>query len=157
MSAINPGRMTHEYAGELVVFMIGMTINKWWRIDRWLPVFRAMPAMLAELSKNKDSGMLGYRLIFDLRGPWLVQYWNSLDKLYAYASDRDAKHRPAWAAYNRRARAANGAVGVWHETYLVDRAESIYVSSPLQGLAKATGIRPVTGRLDTARARVEQH
>jgi hypothetical protein len=148
--------MTHEYAGDLVVFMIGMTINKWWRIDRWFPVFTAMPSMLAELSKNKESGMLGYRLIFDLRGPWLVQYWNSLDKLYAYASDRDAKHRPAWAAYNRRARAANGAVGVWHETFVVDRAESIYVNSPLQGLAKATGIRPVTGRLDTARARVEQ-
>jgi hypothetical protein len=148
--------MTHEYAGDLVVFMIGMTINKWWRIDRWFPVFTAMPSMLAELSKNKESGMLGYRLIFDLRGPWLVQYWDSLDKLYAYASDRDAKHRPAWAAYNRRARAANGAVGVWHETFVVDRAESIYVNSPLQGLAKATGIRPVTGRLDTARARVEQ-
>jgi hypothetical protein len=148
--------MTHEHTGDLVVFMIGMTINKWWRLDRWFPVFTAMPSMLAELSKNKDSGMLGYRLIFDLRGPWLVQYWDSLDKLYAYASDRDAKHRPAWAAYNRRARAANGAVGVWHETFVVDRAESIYVNSPLQGLAKATGIRPVTGRLDTARARVEQ-
>lgn len=154
MPTINQGRMTHEYDGELIVFMIGMTINKWWRIDRWLPVFRAMPPMLAELSRNPDSGLLGYRLIFGLRGPWLVQYWDSLDKLYDYAGDPTAEHRPAWAAFNRSARSAAGAVGIWHETYVVDQAESIYVNTPLQGLARATAIRPVTRRLDSARERV---
>lgn len=158
MAAINPGRMTHQYEigedGDLVVFLIGMTINKWWRPDRWLPVFAAMPRMLRELAGDKDSGLLGYRLIFDPRGPWLVQYWSSLDKLYEYASNPAAVHRPAWAAYNRSARKAAGAVGVWHETFRVQDAESIYVSTPLQGLAKATGIRPVTGRLNSARQRI---
>jgi hypothetical protein len=157
MAGINQGRMTHQYGGELVVFLIGMTINKWWRIDRWLPVFRAMPTMLRELSTDPDSGLLGYRLVFGLHGPWLVQYWSSLDKLYAYASDRDAAHRPAWAAFNRSARSARGAVGIWHETFPVQHAESIYVGTPLQGLAKATAIRPVNGRLDTARARIAEH
>jgi hypothetical protein len=76
--------------------------------------------------------------------------------LYAYASDRDASHRPAWAAFNRSARTAAGAVGIWHETFPVEHAESIYVSTPLQGLGKATAIRPVTGRLDTARARLSE-
>jgi hypothetical protein len=156
MAGINQGRMTHQYEGELVVFLIGMTINKWWRIDRWLPVFRAMPTMLRELSTDPESGLLGYRLIFGLRGPWLVQYWNSLDKLYAYASDRESAHRPAWAAFNRSARSARGAVGVWHETFPVQQAESIYVGTPLQGLAKATAIRPVNRRLDTARARMAE-
>jgi hypothetical protein len=156
MAAINPGRMTHRYDGELVVFLIGMTINKWWRFDRWLPVFAAMPKMLRELAGDPKSGMLGYRLVFGLRGPWLVQYWSSLDKLYAYASDRDSAHRPAWAAFNRSARTAAGAVGIWHETFPVEHAESIYVSTPLQGLGKATAIRPVIGRLDTARARLSE-
>jgi hypothetical protein len=154
MAEIEAGRMTHKYDGDLVVFLIGMTVNKWWRPDRWLPVFRAMPRMLRELSVDKESGMLGYRLVFDLRGPWLVQYWSSLDKLYDYASKPDASHRPAWAAYNRSARKAMGAVGVWHETFPVSGAESIYVSTPLQGLAKATGLRPVTGRMNTARQRI---
>jgi hypothetical protein len=154
MAAINPGRMTHDYDGDLVVFLIGMSINKAWRPDQWLPVFRAMPPMLAELSRDKDSGMVGYRLVFDLRGPWLVQYWTSLDKLYAYAADRKANHRPAWTAFNQRARKAAGAVGIWHETFEVSRAESVYVSTPLQGLAKATGIKSVTGRLHSARDRI---
>jgi len=158
MAAINTGRRTHQYAigedGELIVFLIGMTINFWWRPDRWLPVFGAMPKMLRELMQDKDSGLLGYRLVVDLRGPWLVQYWSSLDKLYDYASKPDAAHRPAWAAYNRNARKAGGAVGVWHETFHVDHAESISVNTWLQGLAKATGSQPVTGRLNSARQRI---
>jgi hypothetical protein len=154
MAAINHGRMTHDYDGELVVFLIGMKINKWWRPDLWLPVFRAMPPMIAELARDPDSGMIGYRLIFDPTGPWLVQYWNSLDKLYGYAGDRDKKHRPAWAAYNRMARRAAGAVGIWHETYPVQRAESIYVAMPPEGLGKATGVKPVTRDLTSARARI---
>ncbi|QDP95803.1 DUF4188 domain-containing protein [Microlunatus elymi] len=151
---VNAGRMTHDHDSELVVFMIGMTINKWWRPDKWLPAFAAMPKMLAELSRDPESGLLGYRLIFDPRGPWLVQYWTSLDKLYDYAGRPDAEHRPAWSAFNRRTRDGNGAVGVWHETYPVSRAESIYVHTPPLGLAKATGIRPVTGRTNSARQRM---
>ena len=109
MADVIPGRRTHDYDGDLVVFLIGMGINKPWRPDLWLPVFLAMPAMLAELSKDKDSGLLGYRLTFGAGGPLLVQYWNSHEKLYRYASDRNAAHRPAWAAFNRRARNAPGA------------------------------------------------
>ena len=88
MTDVIPARMTHDYDGDLVVFLIGMRINKPWRPDLWLPVFFAMSAMLAELSKDADSGLLGYRLTFGAGGPLLVQYWNSHEKLYAYASDR---------------------------------------------------------------------
>ncbi len=154
MPQIAPGRMTHDHDGDLVVFLIGMTINKWWRPDRWFPVLRAMPPMLRELSRDPHSGLLGYRLVFDPNGPWLVQYWSDIDRLYDYASDPTATHRPAWAAYNKAARSAKGAVGVWHETFPVDHAESIYVNSPVQGLARATGIRPVTGSMQTARQRM---
>jgi hypothetical protein len=147
-------RTTHEYDGDLVVFLIGMRINKPWRPDLWLPVFNAMPGMLAELSKDKDSGLLGYRLTIGAGGPLVVQYWSSAEKLYAYASERNAAHRPAWAAFNRRARKAPGAVGIWHETYVVDRAESIYAGMPVSGLAAATSSVPVARRGESAKERL---
>ena len=147
-------RMTHDHEGELVVFLIGMRINKPWRLNLWLPVFRAMPAMLAELSADPDSGLMGYRLSIGPSGPFVVQYWNSLDKLYAYASDRDSLHRPAWARFNQAVRQAPGAVGIWHETYLVDRAETVYKDMPPSGLAAATAAVPVARRGETARERL---
>jgi Domain of unknown function (DUF4188) len=154
MKDIIASRMTHDYDGELVVFLIGMRINKPWRPDLWLPVFSGMPRMLAELSKDKDSGLLGYRLTIGAGGPFVVQYWSSHEKLYAYASDRDAAHRPAWAAFNRRVRKAPGAVGIWHETYLVERAETIYAGMPVSGLAAATASVPVARRGETAAERL---
>lgn len=154
MTNVAPARITHDYDGDLVVFLIGMRINRPWRPDLWLPVFSAMPGMLAELLKDKESGLLGYRLTFGAGGPLLVQYWNSHEKLYRYASDRNAAHRPAWAAFNRRARKAPGAVGIWHETYVVGRAESIYVGMPVAGLAAATSAVPVARRGETARERL---
>lgn len=135
-----------------MVFLIGMTINKWWRPDLWLPAFLAMRPMLVELTKEPRWGLLGYRLTFERRGPTLIQYWSSLDKLYAYASDKDAVHRPAWAKFNRSAGKASGAAGVWHETYLVDKAESVYVGTPTMGLAKFTQEVPVTR--NSARERI---
>lgn len=150
MPQVSPGRSTHRHSGELVVFLIGMRINKPWRPDLWWPVFQAMPKMLAELSRDKESGMLGYRLTLGAGGPLVVQYWDSHEKLYAYASAQDAEHRPAWTAFNRRARKAPGAVGIWHETFVVDRAESIYAAMPPAGLALATEAVPVERRSDRA-------
>lgn len=149
-------RTTHRYGGELVVFLIGMTINKPWRPDRWFPTLLAMPPMLRELSRAPDSGLLGYRMLLGLRGPTLVQYWDSLEKLYAYASDREALHRPAWAKFNRSAGRSSGAVGVWHETYVVDRAESIYVGTPRMGLARATERVEVGAGMHNARSRISR-
>jgi hypothetical protein len=147
-------RTTHRHEGELVVFLIGMRVNKPWRPDAWLPTFLAMPAMLAELAREPDSGLLGTRLTVGAGGPVLVQYWGSQEKLYAYASDPGAAHRPAWAAFNRRARSVPGAVGVWHETFVVDRAESVYVDMPVAGLAGATSSVPVGAHQDRARDRL---
>jgi hypothetical protein len=59
-----------------------------------------------------------------------------------------------WAAFNSRARKAPGAVGIWHETYLVDSAGSMYVGMPLSGLARATEQIPVVARTDRARDRM---
>lgn len=151
---VERGRRTHQHEGELVVFLIGMTINRPWRPDLWLPVFRAMPPMLVELSSDPDSGLLGFRLTIGRGGPVLVQYWSSIEKLYRYAGDRDATHRPAWGEFNKRARRVPGAVGIWHETFAVDRAESMYVDSPVQGLAKATSSVTIGRGADRAEDRL---
>ncbi|WP_425546170.1 DUF4188 domain-containing protein [Arthrobacter koreensis] len=119
--------------------MIGMRVNRLHRPDLWIPVFMAMPRMLAELSADAGSGLLGYRITMGAGGPLVVQYWRTPED--AYASDTGAEHRPAWAEFNRRARSAPGAVGIWHETYVVNRAEPMYVGMPLTGLAAATGSR----------------
>jgi hypothetical protein len=153
------GRFTHDRTatGEhLVVFLIGMHFTKPWRVDAWLPVFLAMPRMLAELSREQDRGLLGYRFLIGWGGPTLVQYWRDVDALYGYAADRDAEHRPAWAAFNRRARKAAGAVGIWHETFPTKGSESVYVDMPPLGLGRAVGRIPVTARLDRARSRLGQ-
>lgn len=154
MSRIITGRMTHRHEGELVVFHIGMQINKWWRPDLWIPVFAAMPRMLRELSVDPDSGLLGFELLLGTGGPYVVQYWSSAEKLYGYAADRSQEHRPAWSRFNTAARKAPGAVGIWHETFLVERAESIYVSTKPMGLPKATEVVPVGRHHDRARERL---
>lgn len=49
---------------------------------------------------------------------------------HAYASDPSAKHRPGWAKFNRLTRKATATVGIWHETFVIARAESISVDMP---------------------------
>ena len=50
MATVEPRRMTADIEGDFVVFLIGMRINQPLRLNLWLPVFQAMPGMLAELS-----------------------------------------------------------------------------------------------------------
>ena len=154
MARIARGRWTHTHEGDLTVFLIGMRLNRPWRPDAWLPVFLAMPRMLRELAADPASGFLGHRLAMGPDGPLVVQYWRRPEDLYRYATDTGGGHRPAWTAFNRRARRVPGAVGIWHETYEVARAESVYVDLPTLGLAAATATRPVTERLDRAAARL---
>ncbi|MFH8595962.1 DUF4188 domain-containing protein [Streptomyces rimosus] len=138
-----PGRAVADVDGEVVVFMIGMRINRLWAVRSWLPALLAMPPMLKELARDRSSGLLGYRALGG--GPRLfgvVQYWESREKLYAYASDPDRRHRPAWAAFNRRARRGGGGVGIWHETYVVPAGaySTFYSSMPPTGLGAAYGV-----------------
>lgn len=55
---INTARLTAEMDGEFVVFLIGVRINRWWKIHQWLPVAQAMPRMLKELAAWPDAGFL---------------------------------------------------------------------------------------------------
>ncbi|MGP3948294.1 DUF4188 domain-containing protein [Streptomyces sp. 7N604] len=153
-----PGRRTAAADGDVTVFHIGMRINRLRAVRSWWPVFTAMPRMLKELSGDKGSGMLGFRIL--LGGPrvlYLVQYWDSHEKLIAYAADPGKEHRPAWAAFNRRVREGKGHVGFWHETYVVPAGsyESVYLNMPEFGLGAATGTEPVGKRGERAADRLK--
>jgi hypothetical protein len=111
--------MSAEIEGDFVVFMIGMRINRLWKLHKWLPVFSAMPRMLKELEKQPQSGFLGSVS----GGMLIVQYWRSFEHLEAYARSQDHHHWPAWVAFNKRMRESRGDVGIWHETYLVRAGE----------------------------------
>jgi hypothetical protein len=154
MASIIAQRMTAQIDGEVVVFLIGMRINRAWKIHQWLPVALAMPRMLRELQADPDSGLLGFESWFG--NPTIsMQYWRSFEHLERYAKDAARLHRPAWAAFNR-AVASNGDVGIWHETYRVRPGdfECVYNNMPPFGLARATRQIPAGGGRETAAGRM---
>ncbi|WP_329241086.1 DUF4188 domain-containing protein [Streptomyces sp. NBC_01478] len=152
-----PGRNTAAAEGDVVVFHIGLRINRLRALSSWLPAFMSMPRMLRELSEEKSSGLLGYKVLYGgLRDFYVVQYWTDKERLLAYAHQQDKVHRPAWTAFNRRARAGKGHVGIWHETFIVPAGayETVYDDMPAYGLGAATGVVPVSRRGDTAAERL---
>jgi hypothetical protein len=142
-SGVVEGRYTAEFPEGTVIFLIGMRINRLRAVRDWLPVFRAMPKMLAELYRQPERGFLGAQGWFGGRNVMVQQYWASMDHLLAYAHDRDAEHLPAWREFNRRVGRGNPTVGIWHEAHALRPAEShvIYHHMPPFGLAAAAAAR----------------
>jgi hypothetical protein len=149
-------RLAATLDGDFVVFLIGMRINKPLLIHKWGPVAAAMPRMLEELYRKPELGFLHGELWFS-RTTLVLQYWRSMEQLLAYAKDRQARHLPAWHAFNKSV-GTNGAVGIWHETYAVSpgRYENIYTNMPPFGLGKAGTLHPASGGLHTAAGRLRR-
>ncbi|MFI9820326.1 DUF4188 domain-containing protein [Streptomyces sp. NPDC052013] len=151
-------RTTAAAEGDVVVLLIGMRINHFWAVHHWLPVLLAMPRMLRELRRQPERGLLGHVLLTaSPRTYYVVQYWESEEKLYAYAHAADTFHHTAWAIINRKERKGKvrGHVGLWHEAYIVPEGsyESIYADMPAFGLAAAHGQIPLERRGMRARDR----
>lgn len=152
------GRTTADVEGEAVVLLIGMRINHFWAVHHWWPVFVAMPRMLRQLQKDKSLGLLSHVLLTaSPRTYYVVQYWESKEKLYAYAHSPEMLHHRAWAILNRKERAGKTRqhVGLWHEAYVVPEGayESIYADMPAFGLAAAHGQVPLERRGRSAKER----
>jgi len=147
-------RMTADVDGEFVVFLIGMRINKLWKIHKWFPVAMAMPKMVNELYKNPEMGLISHESWFG-RTTIMVQYWKSFGHLEKYANSKDSNHLPAWVEFNKNIR-SNGEVGIWHETYLSKKGsyECVYNNMPQFGLAKVGRHVSATGKLNSARERI---
>lgn len=155
MPTIIKERITAETDENFVVFLIGMRINAWWKIHKWLPIAISMTKMLKELYRKPQLGLISHEQWFG-RTTMMIQYWKSFDQLEAYAKSRDTEHLPAWAAFNKKV-SNNGDVGIWHETYLISPQdyECIYNNMPAFGLAKAMKIVPAKGKYKSARERVK--
>lgn len=154
-NVVIPRRMTARIEGSFCVFLIGMRINRPWKIHRWWPVLTAMPRMLAELKRQPELGFLG-------GDAWMgrtfltLQYWRSFEALTRYARDPDLAHLPAWKHF-RESVGNSGDVGIWHETYLVEdgRYETIYHNMPPFGLGQVGELTEIGSRRMTAAQRVE--
>ncbi|MSS00345.1 DUF4188 domain-containing protein [Arthrobacter sp. BL-252-APC-1A] len=90
-------------------------------------------------SSSSSSSARGWE---SCSGSWVPSaWWAAPRKSWADSGGSSSWPSTAAALANRRARKVPGAVGIWHETYAVDRAESMYVGMPVTGLAAATGSR----------------
>ena len=155
MTTVDPRRVTADPEESFVVFLIGMRVNRLWKLHRWLPVAAAMPRMLRQLADDPESGLLGTRTTVGWRTITVIQYWDSVESLTEYARDPASEHLPAWVGYNREV-GGSGDVGIWHETYRVDPSdtESVYRNVPAFGLGAAAGTREATGESASAARRL---
>jgi hypothetical protein len=151
---IHRERLTADIDGDFVVFLIGMRVNQPLKIHKWLPVARAMPRMIRELSTQPELGFLHAEMWFS-RNIMMVQYWRSMDQLLAYAHNKQAQHLPAWKAFNQSI-GTDGSVGIWHETYAATAGshETVYVNMPPFGLGRAGSLISATGDKQSAAARL---
>lgn len=156
---IEIGRFTALYDQDFVVFLIGMRVNNWLAVRRWLPVARAMGPMLSYLHQHPESGFLGATgplLSPNFREISTVQYWRSVGDLERFARTDPKLHPDAWRNFFQQSY-KGGAVGIWHETYLVKAGhyESVYGNMPVSGLAKATTHVPITSSTERLRQRLQ--
>ena len=152
MRTVRPDRLAAQIDGPFVVFLIGMRVNKPWKVRAWVPTFIAMPRMLKELDDDPASGFLGAEGGLGT----IIQYWRTFEDLERYANSRDREHWPAWRAFNQRVRDHRGDVGIWHETFRVEAGayEAIYSGMPPRGLGRVGRLVPATGRRETAAQRM---
>ena len=150
---LEKSRFMAVHGKETVVFIIGMRINKFWAVHKWVPVFVAMGPMLKELYMNKELGFLSTESLFGWRMVTLIQYWDSSERLQACA--KGEKHMKAWKDFYQKA-ASSRAVGIYHETYIASPGhyESIYSRMPAFGLSKAIGYEPIGKGMESAKERL---
>lgn len=158
MAQIFPGRFTAQAEEPVVVFLIGMRINRLRAVGKWLSVAREMPPMMKTLLSHPEKGLLGAESFIRWREVMAIQYWRSFEDLERFAKSRDEPHAAAWQRFMKRV-GSDGTVGIWHETFVVQPGgiEAFYGNMPRVGLAAATNHVPVGRGQNGARARLEGH
>ena len=114
MAKVTNGRMTADLEGDFVVFLIGMRINKLWKVHKWFPVAMAMPGMQREQLTDPEIGMLGQHQWFTGRRTLLVQYWrSSSDSRTTRRCGTARRGRPTTAPSAPTAMSASGTRLTW--------------------------------------------
>jgi hypothetical protein len=142
---------------EFVVFHIGLRINALWKVHRWLPISLIAPRMVRELASDPDSGLLEDRTTLGpgIQNVGFVQYWDFFEDLRDYTRDSDRLHFPARQEHYEDGSKEDAAVGIWHETYLVDPGgcETVYNNMPPFGWQRAKQPRSSRPQISTIRRR----
>ncbi len=136
-SQIFPGRFTAASDRDFVVFLIGMRVNKFWQFRKWLPVAKAMGPMMQALYTYPEKGFLAAENFFNFEGPTslMLTYWESFEALEHFARNPADPHLAPWQAFYK-AIGDDGAVGIWHETYLIRAGTRVFT-----GTCRASGWR----------------
>jgi hypothetical protein len=152
-SAVDPRRLTVRRDEGFVVFLIGARFNRWWMLPAMWAVAAAMNRMMRELLADPSSGLLSYES-YGGRTTLMLQYWRSIEDLHRYARNRQRQHVPAWRAWIQKW--GRGAVGIWHETYVVEPGtyECFYQHMPPFGFGKVGPRVPADGPLKTSAGRL---
>ncbi|HVM32159.1 MAG TPA: DUF4188 domain-containing protein [bacterium] len=152
MPKLFPGRYRAQIEGPFVVFLVGMRVNYFWMVWKWLPVALAMGPLLKALRRDPAKGFLHGEAYLNGRGALWIQYWRSQEDLERFARSPQEPHLEAWQAFNRRV-GVGGQVGIWHEIYRVEAGnyECLYNNMPLFGLAKAGAHLPADADYERAR------
>ncbi len=139
---ISNQRMEPKVDQSFIVFIVGIRINRVWKIHKWIPVVRAFNRMLRELDSSRKKGCMGYEN-WGGRVRICIQYWENYSQLLEYARDKSAGHFPAWFDFNSRI-SRSGDVGLWHEVYFAKPGtfKAVYKNMPPFGLGKATQLTP---------------
>jgi len=133
---IMPKRMTVQLDESKIVFLIGLRLNKLWKIHRWWRLVLTMPKILKELQQQKVAGFITGNIWYG-RNILMVQYWDDFKSLEEYAKNNSKSHMPIWTYFNLKI-LSSADVGVWHETYQIEpgKFEAIYTNMPSYGLGK---------------------
>ena len=96
MQDIERGRSTARTDDDLILFLIGMCVNRAWRLDKWWWVYRSMKRMVRYLKTHPEAGLI-HSQRWRARTTMQVSYWRSFDHLLAFAADDTAPPRPGLA------------------------------------------------------------
>ncbi len=98
-NAIQAGRWVANPPSGTTLVLFGLRVNRWGRPWAWLPLVRALRAMLAEAEHQPDeSGLLWASRWRDRRTFTVLSYWRDFDTAMAWAQDARFRHVGVWRA-----------------------------------------------------------
>lgn len=157
MAKVFKGRYTANSDEPVIVFTIGMRINRAWAVHKWWkPTVNTVKLWWHIQRGNRPDGYLNGYLYFYAWGVGMVQYWRDFDALEAFSHDREQPHLQAWRHLFAQSK-DDTTFGYWHETYQVSpgKHEAIYGNMPRFGMAAATGHEPIGSTTEAARLRID--
>jgi hypothetical protein len=155
--AVRTGRWMARREEPFAVFVFGMRLNRLRGLPRFLWGLWVLGRVLRDLDAHPELGFLAGRVYRAGRTLVAVQYWESFDALVAWARDHRFPHRKPWQQYLREA-LDDGAMGLWHETYLASPGswEGVYLNMPPWGLAAGVEAVEMQATKGSARERLRE-